>query len=329
RAVFAPRGGARRAPRPPPRRPPAAPARPPAPVPIAPEPREVHLANLRQLTFGGENAEAYWSWDGTQLIFQSTRPPFACDQIYRMAVDLGTLDPVRVSTGKGRTTCSYFFPGNRRILYSSTHEHGDACPPRPDFSQGYVWPLYDYNIYTAKADGSELTPLTQRRGYDAEATVCGKDGTILFTSDRDGDLELYRMDPDGKNVVRLTRAPGYDGGAFFSPDCKKIVWRASRPQGKDLETYQKLLAQRLVRPTQLEIWTANADGSEAQQVTYLGAASFAPSWFPSGNRILFSSNVGDPKGREFDLWAVNVNGTGLERITYAPGFDGFPLFSPD
>lgn len=296
---------------------------------LAPEPREVHLANLRQLTFGGENAEAYWSWDGTQLIFQSTRPPFACDQIYRMPVDLGSAEATRVSTGKGRTTCSYFFPGNRRILYSSTHEHDDACPPRPDFSQGYVWALYDYTIYTAKADGSELTPLTQRRGYDAEATVCAKDGTILFTSDRDGDLELYRMDPDGKNVVRLTRTPGYDGGGFFSPDCKKIVWRASRPQGKDLESYRTLLKQGLVRPTQLEIWTANADGSEAQQVTYLGAASFAPSWFPSGDRILFSSNVGDPKGREFDLWAVNVNGTGLERITYAPGFDGFPLFSPD
>jgi Tol biopolymer transport system component/Zn-dependent M28 family amino/carboxypeptidase len=305
----------------------AAPAPPPLSVPA--EAREVHLGNLRQLTFGGENAEAYWSWDGTQIIFQSTRPPFECDQIFRMPIDLGSTDATRVSTGKGRTTCSYFFPGNRRVLYSSTHEHGEACPPRPDFSKGYVWALYDYNIYTAKADGSELTALTQRRGYDAEATVCGKDGTILFTSDRDGDLELYRMDPDGKNVVRLTNAPGYDGGGFFSPDCKKIVWRASRPQGKELESYQQLLKQGLVRPTQLEIWTANADGTEAQQVTYLSAASFAPSWFPSGDRLLFSSNVGDPKGREFEIWAVNVNGTGLERITYSDGFDGFPLLSPD
>jgi Tol biopolymer transport system component/Zn-dependent M28 family amino/carboxypeptidase len=305
------------------------PAAAPAAAPVLADPREVHLGHLRQLTFGGENAEAYWSWDGTEIIFQSTRPPFGCDQIFRMPIDLGTGEATRVSTGKGRTTCSYFFPGNRRILYSSTHDYGDACPPRPDYSKGYVWALYDYDIYTAKADGSELTRLTDRRGYDAEATVCGTNGTIIFTSDRDGDLELYRMDPDGQNVVRLTHTPGYDGGAFFSPDCKKIVWRASRPQGEELASYRQLLKQGLVRPTQLEIWTANADGSEAQQVTYLGAASFAPSWYPSGERIIFASNVGDPQGREFELWSVNVNGTRLERITYSEGFDGFPLFSPD
>jgi hypothetical protein len=283
------------------------------------------------MTFGGENAEAYWSHDGKQLIFQSTRPPFACDQIFRMPADVGGPGLTLVSTGTGRTTCSYFFPGDRHVLYSSTLAAGPDCPPRPDMSRGYVWALYDsYDIYRARADGGELENLTNRKGYDAEATVCAKDGSIVFTSTRDGDIELYRMDADGKNVRRLTHAPGYDGGAYFSPDCKQIVWRASRPQpGPELDDYKKLLDEGLVRPTTLEIWVANADGTEARQVTYLGAASFAPSWFPSGERIIFASNSGDPKGREFELFAVNANGTDLERITYSEGFDGFPMFSPD
>ncbi len=303
----------------------------PPPRPRLPEPREVHLADLRQMTFGGENAEAYWSHDGKQLIFQSTRPPFACDQIFRMPVDVGGPGLSLVSTGAGRTTCAYFFPGDRHVLYASTHAAGPACPPRPDMSQGYVWALYDnFDIYRARADGKELENLTRSPGYDAEATVCARDGSIVFTSTRDGDIDLYRMDADGKNVKRLTHTPGYDGGAYFSPDCKHIVWRASRPApGPELDDYRRLLGQGLVRPTTLEIWVANADGSEARQVTYLGAASFAPSWFPSGERIIFASNVGDPKGREFELWAVNANGTGLERITWSDGFDGFPMFSPD
>jgi len=204
------------------------------------------------------------------------------------------------------------------------------CPPVPDHSQGYVWAVYSsYEIYSARPDGSDLVRLTDNQAYDAESTVCPKDGAVIFTSTRDGDLDLYRMDADGKNVVRLTNAPGYDGGAFFSPDCSRIVWRAARPQGPALDEARTLLAQHLVKPTQLELWTARADGSEAQQVTYLGAASFAPSFFPSGDRIVFASNFGDPKGREFDLWAIDVAGTRLERITATPGFDGFPMFSPD
>ncbi len=316
---------------PPPRAPSTQPATQPATA--SRDGRETHFEELRQLTFGGENAEAYWSHDGKQLILQATRPPYACDQIFTLTVDTPAPELRLVSTGKGRTTCSYFFPGNGNILYSSTHEAGPECPPVPDRSRGYVWPLYDsFDIYRAHADGSELSNVTRRPGYDAEATVCPKDGTVIFTSTRDGDLELYRMDPDGKNVVRLTHTPGYDGGAYFSPDCKKIVWRASRPKvGPELEDYQKLLAEGLVRPSKLEIFVANADGSEARQITYLDAASFAPSWFPSGERIIFSSNHGDPsgKGREFELWAVNVDGSGLERLTYTPGFDGFPMFSPD
>jgi Tol biopolymer transport system component len=299
---------------------------------------EQHFGDLRQITFGGENAEAYWSFAGTQLIFQAhaTAPGATshhggegCDQIYRM--DLTSNDaPLLVSTGKGATTCSYFLPNDNEIVYASTHLGGEACPPKPDHSQGYVWALYpEYDVFRASADGKNAARLTDAPGYDAEATVCGKDGSIIFTSVRDGDIELYRMDADGKNVKRLTNTPGYDGGAFFNADCSKIVWRASRPEGKDLEDFQSLLKQNLVRPSKLELYVANADGSEATQLTYLNAASFAPYWHPSGKRIIFSSNYGDPKGREFDLWAIDVDGTNLERITHAPGFDGFPMFSPD
>ncbi len=291
--------------------------------------REVHFADVRQLTHGGENAEAYWSPDGKELIFQSTRPPLGCDQIFRMPVN----DPAAltmVSTGKGRTTCAYFTADNERIVYSSTHAANEACPAPPDRSQGYVWPIYEsYEIYSAKLDGSDLVPLTDVPGYDGEATVCSKDGSIIFTSMRDGDLELYRMDADGGNVKRLTETPGYDGGAFFSPDCSKIVWRASRPTGDALADYQRLLGQGLIRPGKLEIFIADADGSNVRQVTYLDSAAFAPYFTPDGQRILFSTNYHDPKGREFDIFAINIDGTGLEQITYTEGFDGFPMFSPD
>jgi len=306
------------------------------PIPVlAPAPGETHLAEIRQLTLGGENAEAYWAWSGRELILQARTGDADCDRIYRMPVaGLQTIPtPVPVSSGQGATTCSYFMPGDRSVIYASTHLGGAACPKKPDRSQGYVWPLYDtYDIFKSDPDGKNLVRLTDAKGYDAEATVCGKDGSIVFTSLRDGDIDLYRMDADGKNVRRLTSTPGYDGGAFFNADCSKIVWRASRPrEGKELDDYKRLLTldPPLVRPSKLELYVANADGSDAQQITYLDAASFAPYWHPSQKRILFSTNHGDPKGREFDIWAVNVDGTGLERITYAGGFDGFPMFSPD
>ncbi|MFN7940248.1 MAG: M28 family peptidase [Thermoanaerobaculia bacterium] len=303
--------------------------------PVAPSPgtlhdaREIHLADVRQLTHGVENAEAYWSPDGRQLIFQSTRPPLQCDQIFTLPVD-GSAPAKMVSTGLGRTTCSYFTAAGDRILFASTHLYARGCPPPPDFSQGYVWRIDpDYEIFTARPDGSDLARLTENRAYDAEATVCPLDGTILFTSTRDGDLDLYTMKPDGSQVKRITDAPGYDGGGYFSRDCKQIVWRASRPRGEELAEYRKLLAADLVRPGKLELWVANADGSDAHQVTRLGVASFAPYFYPDGRRIIFSSNYGDPRGREFDLWAIDVAGTRLERITYTAGFDGFPMFSPD
>jgi len=292
-------------------------------------PGEVHLRNVRQLTFGGDNAEAYFAFDGTKLIFQHRDNTEQCDQIY--ILDIATARRALVSTGQGRTTCSYFFPSGQEIIYSSTHHHDPACPPPPDMSMGYVWSLDpNYDIFVANADGSNLRQLTDTMGYDAEATVSPKGDRIVFTSVRDGDLELYSMNLDGSDVKRLTNRPGYDGGAFFSPDGTKIVWRAHYPQeGKELEDYRRLLAQGLIRPGELEIWVADADGSNARQLTSLGGANFAPFWHPSGQKIIWSSNYLDPQGREFDLFMINLDGTGLERITFSPGFDGFPMFSPD
>lgn len=306
----------------------------PAKTAAAPRPmasndrRERHFAAVKQLTFGGENAEAYWSWSGKELVMQAHRGP-GCDQIYRMQVFPSPGAPVQISQG-GVNTCSFFFPGDESLLYSSTVLAGAACPPKPDRSQGYVWPVYpSYDIFKARADGSGATRLTETPGYDAEATICARDGSIVFTSVRDGDLELYRMDADGKNVTRLTDSPGYDGGAFFNADCSMLVWRAARPTGEELADYQRLLRRGLVRPGKLELWVSNADGSDARQITNLGAAAFAPYFHPSGKRVLFSTNFHVPGGREFDIWAVDIDGTRLERITYTPGFDGFPMFSPD
>jgi Tol biopolymer transport system component len=302
-------------------------AAPGAPAPLSAN-GERHLANVRQLTHGGENAEAYWSFDGSQLIFQSTREGHGCDRIYTMKAD-GS-DQKLVSTGTGRTTCSYFYPGDRRIVYASTHLGGAECPPKPDFSRGYVWPVYaSYDIFSANPDGSDLRRLTETPGYDAEATV-GKDGRVVFTSVRDGDMEIYSMNGDGTDVKRLTHREGPDGGPFFSPDGTQIVFRGrALPAGKELDDYRLLLKDALWRPTSLEIFVMNRDGSNLRQVTNLGRASFAPFFFPDGKRIIFSSNYDDPKQRNFDLYAINVDGSGLERITDNPTFDGFPMFSPD
>jgi Tol biopolymer transport system component len=281
-------------------------------------PQEKHLRNIRQLTFGGENAEAYFSGDGKKLTFQSTRAGHECDQIYTMNID-GS-DVRMVSTGDGRTTCSYFLPGDKRILYSSTHLGAKQCPPRPDFSQGYVWAVYDtFDIFTANADGSAIKQLTKTPGYDAETTISRK-----------GKLDVYTMDANGGNVKRLTNELGYDGGPFWSYDGKQIVYRAYHPQTeKEKSDYVTLLKQNLIRPTVLDIWVMNADGSNKRQVTHLNKASFAPYFFPDGKRIIFSSNNADPKGRDFDLYVIKTDGTGLERITYNDTFDGFPMFSPD
>jgi len=300
-----------------------------AEAPPLPDPREIHLANVRQLTFGGENAEGYWSADGTLIIFQSKRDALGCDQIFLM--DAEGKNQHMVSTGKGRTTCSYVFPGNKKILYASTHLAGDSCPPNPDFSKGYVWKLYpSYEIFTANLDGGDIKRLTDNPGYDAEATLSPDGKTIIFTSLRHGDLDLYTMRADGTRVRRITKELGYDGGAFFSRDGKRIVWRASRPKSKDeIAAYRELIAESQIRPMTLEIFVGDADGGRAKQVTHNGAANFGPYFFPDGKRIIYASNVADPKGRNFDLWMVNDDGSGLQQITFNDSFDGFPMFSPD
>jgi TolB protein len=300
----------------------------PAPASPAAAASETHLSNVTQLTFGGENAEAYFSFDGRRLVFQSTPRGGGCDQIYTMNVDGSAL--TRVSDGKGRTTCGFFYPDGQHILYGSTFKGSEACPPKPDYSRGYVWPVYDtYDIYRAGADGSAIEPLTTTPGYDAEATIA-KDGTIVFTSVRDGDMEIYSMYPNGSGVTRLTRRPGPDGGPFFSPDGSQIVFRGRELQpGPELDDYRLLLKESLWRPTSLEIFVMNRDGSSVRQVTSLEGASFAPYWYPDGKRIIFSSNHHNPRSRDFELWAIDVDGTNLERITNNPTFDGFPMFSPD
>jgi TolB protein len=289
---------------------------------------ERHLRNIRQLTFGGENAEAYFSSDGTRLIFQSTREGVPCDQIFTMKLDGSDLK--RVSTGTGRTTCGYFYPGGKEILFASTHQRNEACPPKPSFERGYVWPIYEtYDIYRANPDGSNLRPLTTTPGYDAEATIA-PDGLIAFTSVRDGDMEIYTMRGDGSGVKRLTSSPGPDGGPFFSFDGRRIAYRGRPlPAGAELTDYLALLKENLWRPTKLELYVMDRDGRNNTKVTSLSAASFAPSWHPDGKRLIFSSNVKDPRQRDFDIFLVNLDGSGLEQVTFNNTFDGFPMFSPD
>lgn len=293
-------------------------------------PEEKHLRNVRQLTFGGQNAEAYFSADGRKLIFQSQRDALKCDQIYVMNID-GS-DAHMVSTGKGRTTCSYFFPDGKHILYSSTHGASPECPPPPDWSKGYRWAVYPtYQIYVANPDGSDPKPLTHAQGYNAEAVISNDGKRIVFTSTRNGDLDIYIMDADGTHVKQLTNELGYDGGPFFSRDGQWIVYRAFHPKTQaEIDEYKSLLKENLIRPTNLELWVMKADGSQKHQITHNGAANFGPYFFPNGKRVIFASNLADGGGMgNFELFAINLDGTGLERITYSDAFDGFPMFSPD
>jgi TolB protein len=290
---------------------------------------EKHLSNIQQLTFGDQNAEAYFSADDKQLIFQSNHG-FECDQIFTMKSD-GS-DKRLVSTGLGRTTCSYIFPDGKHILYASTHGASPKCPPPPDYSKGYSWPLYaEYEIYVADIDGKNIRNITNSPGYDAEATISRDGKHVVFTSERDGNLDIYTMDPDGKNVKRLTHELGYNGGPFWSYDGKWIVYRAYHPKSeKEVAEFKQLLSEHRIKPVNLELWVMRADGTGKRQVTNNGAANFAPYFFPDGKKIIFSSNLADPKGMgNFDLYTIKLDGTGLEKITTNPTFDGFPMFTSD
>ncbi len=295
----------------------------------APEPGETHLANIRQLTFGGNNAEAYFSEDGKRLIYQAMfAVDTGCDQEYVMNID-GS-DRKRISNGRGRTTCGYFIEHDKRVIYASTQANDPKCPPKLDPSLGYIWPLGHFELYTSTPDGKDIRQLTNNGFYNAEATASADGKRLIFTSTRDGDIEIYTMNSDGSNVKRITHRLGYDGGAFFSPDGSKIVWRAQYPvTAADTADYLRLLGQRMVRPAKLEIWVANADGSDAHQITHLGGANWAPFFHPDGKRIVFASNYEHPRSGNFDLYLINVDGSHLEKITTSPDFDGFPMFSPN
>lgn len=301
-------------------------------------PDEIHFNNIQQLTFAADNAEAYWSFDNSKIVFQSNNPAWdvQCDQIY--VFDLATADmankiPDLISTGNGRTTCAYFMPGDSTIVYASTHLGDKACPPVPEHVAGgkYLWPIYTtYDIFVADLEGNITAQLTNEPGYDAEATVSPKGDKIVFTSDRTGDLELYTMDIDGSNVKQITSDLGYDGGAFFSPDGSKLIFRSSRPEtDEEKKEYQDLLSQGLVAPTNMELYICNADGSDLRKLTDLGKANWAPFFHPSGEKVIFASNHKGERGFQFNLFMINIDGTGLEQISHDSVFDAFPMFSPD
>lgn len=300
---------------------------------------EPHLKNIRQLTFGGDNAEAYFSPDGTRLCFQSNNKAWGlqCDQIFDMHIDSAagntTYRPRTVSTLEGRTTCSYFMPDGVHVLYASTHEGGRECPPEapPRADRKYLWSVYpSYDIYVADQQGKIIKKLTDAPGYDAEATISPKGDLIVFTSDRSGDLELWTMNIDGTNQRQITNGLGYDGGAFFSPDGKRLVFRASRPKTDSaIAEYTSLLKQGLVAPTEMEIYTCNIDGSDLRQITSLGKANWAPYYHPSGKKILFSSNHRSQRGYDFQIYIMNDDGSNVEPITSESIFNAFPMFSPN
>ena len=297
--------------------------------------KEKHLKNITQLTFGGDNAEAYFSFDDTKLVFQSNYEKWGldCDQIFYTEIKNSNMKnemPKIISTGLGRTTCAYFMPGDTTIIYASTHLENAQCPHVPEKTDGkYVWPIYDsYDIFISDLEGNIVKQLTNEIGYDAEATVSPLGNKIVFTSMRTGDLELFTMDIDGKNIKQVTFQLGYDGGAFFSPNGKKLIFRSSRPKTEnEIKEYKKLLNEGLVKPTEMELYTCNVDGSELKKITNLGKANWAPFFHPSGKKVIFSSNHKSKRGFPFNLYMINIDGTELKQITFDESFDAFPMFS--
>lgn len=302
--------------------------------------KESHLVNIQQLSFGGDNAEAYFSFNGQFLSFQSNNSKWGlkCDQIFSMNIkkaikQKSSYMPQLISTGKGRTTCSYFMPNDKSILFASTHHHMDTCPAVAPYNPKakYVWPVYpEFDVFISNTKGKIIQQLTDTFGYDAEATVSPKGDKIVFTSTRSGDLELWTMNIDGSGLKQITTGLGYDGGAFFSPDGTKLVFRASRPKtDEEVKEYKDLLAQGLVAPTNMEIYVCDIDGGNLKQITYLGKANWAPFFSPDGKKIIFSSNHASPRGYSFQLYMINLDGTNLTQITTESNFNAFPMFSPD
>ncbi|MBL0269407.1 MAG: PD40 domain-containing protein [Chitinophagaceae bacterium] len=301
-------------------------------------PDESHFKNIQQLTFGGDNAEAYWSFDGKMLVFQRTNPKdgLPCDQIFigKIPKPGKPFEYKLLSTGKGRTTCAFFTKDNKHVIYASTHLGSEACPPTPDrakYGNKYIWPLYSsFDIFMADLNGKIVKQLTHSKGYDAEATLSPDGKKMIYTSTKDEDIELYIMDLETGAEKRITHTLGYDGGAWFSPDGTKLIWRASRPKtDAEVKEYKDLLAENLVAPTNMEVWVSNADGSNARQITSYGQANWAPAYMPDSKRIIFASNHEYKRGFPFNLYTINEDGTNLQKISRDKGFDAFPMFSPD
>ncbi|MEO7924384.1 MAG: hypothetical protein ABIR30_11960 [Chitinophagaceae bacterium] len=299
---------------------------------------ETHFKNIQQLTFGGDNAEAYWSFDSKWLVFQRTNPKegINCDQIFigKAPKNGEAFTYKMISSGKGRTTCPFFTKDGRHIIYASTHLGSNECPPTPDrskYGNKYIWPLYDsYDIFMADLDGKIIKQLTNSKGYDAEATLSPDGKRMLYTSDKDGDIDLYIMNLETGAEKRVTNILGYDGGAWFSPDGTKLIWRASRPKTEaEIKEYKDLLAENLVAPTNMEVWVADAEGSNPRQVTSYGQANWAPAYMPDSKHIIFASNHEYKRGFPFNLYTINEDGTNLQKISRDKGFDAFPMFSPD
>ena len=300
---------------------------------------ENHFKTIQQLTFGGDNAEAYWSYDSRHLVFQRTsiKDGIPCDQIFMGKVPKRAGDPFTyklISTGKGRTTCAFFTKDDKHIIYASTHLGSTDCPPLPDrskYGNKYIWPLYpSFDIFMADLDGKIVKQLTNAQGYDAEATLSPDGKKMIYTSTKNGDIDLYIMVLQTGSEKQITTALGYDGGAWYSPDGTKLIWRASRPKTEaEVKEYKDLLAENLVAPTNMEVWVANADGTNARQVTSFGQANWAPVFMPDSKRIIFASNHEYKRGFPFNLYTINEDGTNLQKISRDKGFDAFPMFSPN
>lgn len=300
---------------------------------------EKHFKNIQQLTFGGDNAEAYWSFDGKYIVFQRTnkKEGLNCDQIFMGKVPKNANEKFTykmISTGKGRTTCPFFTKDGKHIIYASTHLGSEDCPPVPDrskYGNKYIWPLYEsFDIFMADLDGNIVKQLTNAKGYDAEATLSPDGKSMIYTSDKDGDIDLYIMNLETGKEKRVTNTLGYDGGAWFSPDGTKIIWRASRPKtAEEIKEYKDLLAENMVAPTNMEVFVADTNGENVKQVTAFGQANWAPAFMPDSKRIIFASNQEYKRGFPFNLYTINGDGSNLTKISHDKGFDAFPMFSPN
>jgi Tol biopolymer transport system component len=290
---------------------------------------EKHFKQVKMLTNGGENAEAYFSFDFKKIIFQARRNGAEFDAIYSMTLD--GKEQKMISSGEGVTTCSYFMPDGKSFVYASTHD-GKQKLVKPDRALGYVWPLYsDFDIFHAEyPSGKIIKKLTNSDRYDAEATVSPLGDKIVFTSLRDGDMEIYSMNLDGSDQKRLTNLPGFDGGPFYSWDGKKILFRGSHPTDKaELQKQKDLQDKNLMTPVDLDLYIMDADGSNLKRLTDNKSANFGPFFHPNNKDIIFSSNYKSKSGHSFELWMTDTTGTKMEQITNEGSFNGFPMFTKD